>query len=144
MPLHPSYKNSQDKQIDLQVFVYTRPNLRADDMFVYIGTNIIQNIFEDLKVDENTKFIKLFYPERWTNLLEQRALLSRIPLLYPNIEKVEITTHSVYIIQCTQACQIGICDKSSDYPETGNSYTNLKHRFCPPLSESKELTILGG
>lgn len=142
MPYHQSYKNSKGEQIDLQVFVYTRPNLRNDDMFVYVGTNIIQNIFEDLKVDKDTKFIRLFYPERWTNILEQRVLLFRIPLLYPNIEKIEVTTHSVYIIQCTQACQIGICDKSDEYPEGEGNYKDIKYRFCPPFIENKGLTIL--
>jgi hypothetical protein len=132
MPFDSEYKNKQGKEIDLLVKIYTRPNLRGDEYYSYIGRNVIDNIFENLQVDEKTKEIQIYYPERWCNILEQRALLSRIPLLYPNIEKVTITTHSVYIIQCTERTQCGIYDDATQYPECEADSVDINVRYCPP------------
>lgn len=142
MPFHPSYKNKQGKQVDLTVAVYTRPNLRDNEMFAYVGMPILKNIFDVCAVDSKTKTVNLYYPERWTNILEQRALLERIIVLYPNIEKVDITTHSVYIIQCTQACQVGICDDATKYPE--KDYNDPTVRFCPTVKYNGSLMMVGG
>ena len=141
MPFTPSYKNSKGKEIDLHVLVFTRPNLRDDGMMTHVGYGIIENLFEHGKVDEETTSIGLVYPERWTNILEQRAILERIQVLYPNIEKVRITTHSVYIIQCTHNGCVGICDDASLYPE--KNYSNPKVRYCPPNKGSSGLMVLG-
>ena len=47
MPYHPEYKNAKGKEIDLQVLVYTRPNLRDNEMLAYIGIGFLKNIFDD-------------------------------------------------------------------------------------------------
>jgi hypothetical protein len=142
MPFHPSYRNIKGKEIDLHVLVYTRPNLRDDGMFTHMGYNQLENIFDIGRVDKKLKEMNIIYPERWTNILEQKALLERIPILYPNIEKVTITTHSVYIIQCTQAAQVGICDDASKYPE--KNYKDIEQRFCPQQNPDTGLTVLHG
>ena len=129
MPFHAEYKNSKGNAVDVHVLVFTRPNLRDDDMFTHIGFGVLENLFDLGKVDFGTTSITLMYPERWTNILEQRAIMDRIFVLYPNIEKLRITTHSVYIIQCTHNGCIGICDTASDYPE--KDYKNPDVRYCP-------------
>lgn len=122
------------------VYVFTRPNLRSDDMLVYIGQGICRNCFDDQKIDESTKSVQIEYPERWCNILELRQLVKRILDFYPNIEKITITTHSVYIIQCTQASQIGIRDKNSDYPE---KEVSPQTRYCPLPHQQQGLQVFG-
>jgi hypothetical protein len=141
MPFHPSIKNSHDKEVDLLVQVYTRPNLRSDDMLVYIGQSVCRNCFDDLEVDQKTTKIAIEYPERWCNILELRQLVKRILDYYPNVENITIKTHSVYIIQCTQAAQIRIYDKSGDYPE---NEVSSKTRYCPHPHQQQGLQIFGG
>jgi hypothetical protein len=142
MSFHPEYKNKKEEQIDLQVLVFTRPNLRGSEteMLMYMGKTHLDNIFDKCQVDEKTTSLHFEYPERWTNIIEQRALLERIPLLYPNIKKVTIKTHSVYIIQCTHSKQVGICDDASKYPE--KDYKDLSIRYCPLPSETKGLYVM--
>ena len=135
MSFHKSYINSKNVEIDLLVLVWTRPNLRGSltEMTMYRGKHILDNLFDNLLVDSVTKNIYIEYPERWTNIIEQRAILSRIPILYPNIETVEIKTHSVYIIQCTHSGQARICDMAGEYPE--RDYKDLTVRFSPVPDE---------
>lgn len=140
MAFHDSLKNSKKEEIDLMVYVFTRPNLRSDDMMTHIGYGFIENCFDGLKVDSKTESMHLEYPERWCNILEQRQLVKRIVDFYPNIKKVTMKTHSVYIIQCTQACQVGICDKNGDYPEREQSQQT---RYCPLPHQQEGLQIFG-
>lgn len=123
------------EQYDLTVRVFTRPNLREGEgeMMMYMGKGVLDNIFDICKVDEKTTSIHFEYPERWANILELRALVYRIPILYPNIKKVTIVTHSVYIIQCVQSEHIRVYDNPSEYPDGG--YSDLTVRYCP-LPES--------
>jgi hypothetical protein len=111
-------------------------------MFAYVGMPILANLFDACKVDEKTKTVNLYYPERWANILEQRALLERIVALYPNIEKVDITTHSVYIIQCTHNGCLLVYNDPSKYPE--KNYNDPKTRYCPPVKYDGSLMVLGG
>ena len=144
MPIYSQYKNLQGKEVDLEVMVYTRPNLRGslDEMLMYQGRNNLDNLFEGLKIDKSKKRLYFEYPERWLNILEQRALLDRIFILYPNIEKVVIKTHSVYIIQCTYKEHIRIYDDPTKYPE--QNYKDLSIRYSPLPSEIKGLTVFNG
>jgi len=142
MPFNPLYKNSKGKEIDLHVLVYTRPNLRDDGMLTHIGYNFIENLFDECEVKKGVKEMSILYPERWSNILEQRAILERIVALYPDIEKVRITTHSVYIIQCTHSGQVGICDDASKYPE--KNYGDITVRYCPKQQDGGGLMILHG
>lgn len=66
---------------------------------------------------EKIESIHLEYPERWCNILEQRALMGRLFKYYPNIKLLTITTHSVYIIQCVYSQHIGIYDNYKDFPD---------------------------
>ena len=144
MPKTHHYKNCKGEEIDLQVLVYTRPNLRGslDEMLMYQGKTCLDNIFDKLKIDEETTKVHLEYPERWTNILEQRTLFYKISFFYPNIQKLTIKTHSVYIIQCIQNDYIGICDDHSKFPQ--ENYTDPQSRYCPFPNEMNGLMVFHG
>lgn len=136
------YLNSNGEPYDFLLYVYTRPNLRdyENQMKMCMGQHIIYNLFDTLKVDGETKSFHIEYPERWTNILELRALPERIPKLYPNIERVSITTHSVYIIQCVHKEHIAIMDNPDDYPE--KNVADITTRCCPSRQDCKGLYVV--
>jgi hypothetical protein len=136
-----NYINGKGEQYDLHVKVYTRPNLRGSEteMLMYMGKQILNNLFDIREVDEHTTSFHLEYPERWANIVELRALITRIPILYPNIQRVTITTHSVYIIQCVNREHIGIYDDPSKYPE--ENYPDLSVRYSPGPSQMEGLYV---
>lgn len=141
MPYHESYKNKSGKMIDLKVIVYTRPNLRGGEteMMMYMGKTYLDNIFDECKISERETSLHFEWPERWTNICEQRALLTRIPLVYPNVKTVTIKTHSVYIIQCTHREQIGIVDDPTKFPE--HKYDDLTVKYAPSPSQMNGLMV---
>lgn len=132
------FSDERSKEI-LNVLTFTRPNLRDDEMFAYIGQSFLSELFDSEKDLTDTKEIQLLYPERWLNILEQRALLEAISQRCPNVEKITITTHSVYIMQCTPNGCLFVCDKASDYPET--KYVPGV-RYCPPIKLDTGLNVL--
>lgn len=117
----------------LEVRVFTRPNLRDDEMISYVGQNLLRDLFDypDKDLSQMTD-ITLIYPERWLNILEQRVLLEALKDRCPNAEKIVIVTHSVYIIQCTPNGCCFVCDTASNYPDQG--YTRGQ-RYCPEEKE---------
>ena len=123
----------------LKVLTYTRPNLRDDEMFAYVGQLLLSELFDSDKDLTDTKQIQLLYPERWLNILEQRALFEAIKVRCPNVESIKITTHSVYIMQCTPNGCLFLCDKASDYPETKYA---PGVRYCPPIKPDTGLNVL--
>lgn len=136
-------QNKNGVEIDLKVYIYTRPNLRdGNDFTLFVGRNICDNCFDTMKIDEKTTTIVLRYPERWLNILEQRCIFERIKEYYPNIKKLEIITHSVYIIQCTPNGYAVICDESSDYPD--GQYGDHTKRLSPLPNEENGLMVFGG
>ena len=116
----------------LRVFITTRPNLRHDEMFTHIGYGILDDLFDnqDKNLSGLTE-IDLQYPERWLNILEQRSLFDVVKIRCPNIQKIDILTHSVYIIQCTPRECCYIIDDANLYPE--NQYS-LDVRYSPKSS----------
>ena len=135
------YINGKGEHYDFHVKVYTRPNLRGSEteMLMYMGKHILDNLFDIRKVDEHTTSFHLEYPERWANLPELRAIVTRIPILYPNIQSVTITTHSVYIIQCVHKKHISVYDDPSKYPE--ENYSDLSNRYSPEPSMMNGLYV---
>ncbi len=146
MPKSPKYLNSLGEEIDLTVKVFTRPNLRGynEEMLAYVGITSLKNIFDELIIDDKKQELCFVYPERWTNIIEQRALLTRIQLIYPAIKTVDITTHSVYIVQCTNREYIRIYDDPGYYPEEFGGYENINVRYSPNPSVSEGLMVLKG
>ena len=87
---------------ELKVYVFTRPNMRDEglNMETYLGDRVLRACFDTMTpfADES---LFLSFPERRTNLVEQRALLGRLARYGTNLKKVTIKTHSVFIIQTT-------------------------------------------
>lgn len=139
MPKTNHYKNSHGQEIDFTLYVRTRPNLRGslDEMFMYRGKSILETMFDKCAVDQNVTEFDMYYPERWANILELRAIPERMLVCFPNLKKVTITTHSVYIIQCTHSKNILVDRDAEKYPE--NSYGDLNVRYCDPPNGMKGL-----
>ncbi len=136
-----NYINSKGEQIDFQVDVYTRPNLRDETgaMLAYVGKNILEIMFDQCKIDKTITSFSLEYPERWANILEQRAIPDRMMVCFPNLKKAYIKTHSVYIIQCVHNGHILVYHPKEEYEE--KEYKNLKVRYCPSPDEFKGLWV---
>jgi hypothetical protein len=118
----------------LTVYVYQRPNLRNDEYTLYMGKFFITQLFDAPSVDlSGTEKIELQFPERWCNILEQRALYDAILYRCPNIQEIIIHTHSVYIIQCTKKQNVFIVQYSNVQTYNEVPY-GLDVRYCP-LSE---------
>ena len=132
MPTHPEYVNANGTPIDLTVKVWTRPNLRegVHEMRLYMGKAFLDNIFDKKIVDQNVTKVWAYYPETWCNIPELQSLVEWIPKFYPNVTKIDIETHSVYIIQTVRASQIGIYDKHSDFPQ--EPHDHMRHLAPAP------------
>mgnify|MGYP006279484983 CR=1 FL=1 len=121
----------------IEVFVYTRPNLRtySVEMEMYMGTNVLRGLFDDMVMMPEVKRVFLSFPERWLNILEQRALLHRIEHFCPNCESVTIKTHSVYIVQVCKSENVFIIKPVEDIDETSDCTV----RMCTEENEGNLL-----
>lgn len=96
--------------MDIKVWAYQRPNMFAvnDNTFNMIGYGALKRLFAgevDFKVPEGSS-LQLFYPERFLNVIEERQIVSRAEKA--GYESLEITTHSVYILQTVSSENIKI------------------------------------
>lgn len=87
----------------ISVYVYRRPNMRDEglEMEMYLGMDFLRTLFDKMEVREDITSVKLSFPERWLNVVEQRSIYDRAVKYCPNLKELIIKTHSVYIIQCT-------------------------------------------
>lgn len=85
--------------VKLTVVVFNRPNMFEvqDSYFNMCGYHSLKALFTNPNFRDAHKDLTLYYPERFLNVIEQRALLTRIRA--QEYEEVLIVTHSVYIIQ---------------------------------------------
>ena len=102
-------------QKNIEVIVYRRPNMFAvnENMYNLMSINELEKFFTVPDYRGAGAEVMWFYPERFLNIPEQRALIDR--LLKSNHEKVRIITHSVYIIQCSS--NVKIADIGEDLSE---------------------------
>lgn len=137
------YEKFKTGECELIVYTYTRPNLRSYfiEMESYMGRGVLDNCFDKFKIDEETTNVFFSFPERWLNILEQRCLYDRLDKYYPNLKKITIKTHSVYIIQCTQASYIRIVDDPFLVPE-GKGLDKLYIENVGDIFSENGLTIL--
>ena len=146
MAVSEHYINKRGEQIDFTVYVYTRPNLRSsmDEFFMYQGQRQLEQMFDEGVIDDTVDTIHFEYPERWCNIIELRAIPERMMECFPNLKKVTIKTHSVYIIQCVHRQHIGICDIENRelYKDVG--YKDPSVKYCPMPEEFKGLMVFGG
>jgi hypothetical protein len=121
------------KKAGVQVILTTRPNLRSDnlEMEMYSGRNVLDACFDTFEILPKVTSLYLSYPERWLNILEQRALFDRLSHYCPNLTQCVIKTHSVYIVQCVHNWCVSIVDDPSLVPEVTGTAVNqplyIKH-----------------
>ena len=105
---------------EIMVYVQRRPHMRDHNLeyLCQFGTGVLRQIFDEERIDNNVKELQLFFPERYMNIVEERSLYDRLMHFCPNLQKLTITTQSVYIMQCTPAESIRIL-ASKDEQENG-------------------------
>lgn len=88
--------------------VFRRPNMFVvnENMYHMIGYGELKNLFTIEGYKSSSKTLTLYYPERFLNIIEERALLARCEAA--GYETVNITTQSVYIIQHCRRSDIGV------------------------------------
>lgn len=114
---------------ELQVLLYSRAHLRDDNlnMEMYVGLRVLEGLFDRMEEQPDVTDLFLSFPERFLNILEQRALYRRLERYCPNLKSVQIKTHSVYIIQCTANTCCGIVDSAVgiDEKDEGKLYVDV-------------------
>jgi hypothetical protein len=124
----------------LIVHTVTRPNLRDDEFFVFVGQQFLRDLFDGDGDMSSYVNVTLQCPERWLNILEQRALLMAVQVRCPKLQKLHIVTHSVYILQCSPNGTVFVIDDPSEYPEIPYK---KGVRYSPPENPSSgQLSIL--
>ena len=122
-----------DRNIELEVYVYRRPNLRDDSLEyeLYMGQNVLRAIFDEMRECPEITELFLSFPENRLNIIEQRLLFPRLGQYCPNLKKVTIKTHSVYIIQCTpnSCCLIVQGDNDGCQEIDANGKTDLTNKM---------------
>jgi len=85
---------------NLEIIVFRRPNMFYvnHNMFNQAGVGELEKLFTIENYECSPQALQLFYPERFLNVVEQRALLTRIKNA-KNYTKISITTSSPFIIQ---------------------------------------------
>lgn len=110
--------------MELNVFVYRRPNMFIVNQNLYnmIGLGELENLFtiEDYKTKD--KELRLYFPERFLNILEKRALIERIRKA--GYEKATIITHCEHILTTVHHKNILII---ADEPIAENSQFKLSN-----------------
>lgn len=98
--------------MNIKTLIYRRPHMRSQRLMMleYVGKHILDNCFDIMQISSQNSPIILVFPERWLNVIEERALIPRLEYYYPNVTEVTIHTHSVYIIQCIDSkCSSIVC-----------------------------------
>ena len=99
-----------DFPFEITVYVQQRPHMRDENLEyeMYVGKSILQQVFDEERVDTSVVSATFIYPERWMNIVEERSLYDRLAKYCPNLKTVTIVTQSVYILQCTAGNSIKI------------------------------------
>jgi hypothetical protein len=92
---------------DIEVLVYRRPDMFSvnDNLYNMVGLGELKKLFRIENYVCEKQALELFYPERFLNIVEQRALLTRI-VNAKNYTECRITTQSPFIIQCSTNVRI--------------------------------------
>jgi hypothetical protein len=82
-----------------------------------VGTGELKKLFTIENYICEKQCLELYYPERFLNILEQRALIKRMENAQ-NYSEVRIITSSPYIIQCVSSKNLKIANvKDEDLSE---------------------------
>ena len=84
--------------MNVTIYVYRRPNMFNvnESMFHMLGYEELKLLFTQPGVKVDYRKLRLYYPERFLNILEQRALLRRLE--HAGYEDVVITTGNEHIL----------------------------------------------
>ncbi len=85
---------------DIKVIVFRRPNMFKvnENMFNMVGVGELEKLFTIENYECQPQELALYYPERFLNIVEKRALIERI-INAKNYAKCQIITSDVIIIQ---------------------------------------------
>ena len=116
------------KQENLTVYVLRRPNMFiVNEMLTnQIGLGELKKIMhiEDYEPRKDQD-LYLYFPERFLNIIEQRALMIRLEKI-KQYKTITIVTQSVYIMQCTNRENLFIIqDESLSIDELGKGKLSL-------------------
>ena len=111
------------KNEDIEIIVYRRPNLFSvnNNMFNLMGITELERFFTIPDYKGGGETWVLYYPERFLNIVEQRALIQRLEK--SDYKKVQIITNSVFIIQCSKNVKIAELNENLDENQFQLSYT---------------------
>jgi hypothetical protein len=130
---------------EIIVYGYTRPNF-LDDSFEfesYMGCAQLRNMYLPKgKIDTKTDSIFLSFPERWLNIVQERCIYEKIKYFYPNVKKVTIKTHSVYIMQCTPSDCMQIVDVPTPEFDNANPEAILYNEMVGNLFNLDRLNVV--
>lgn len=104
----------------IKLLVQRRPHMRDDnlEMVMHMGTRVLRQIFDEMRVDETVERLTMYFPERWMNIVEERSLWDRLAKYCPKLKSVEIMTQSVYLIQMTRAENVLIVSSEDEVART--------------------------
>jgi hypothetical protein len=137
----------KDKEINLKVYIYTRPHLRDAglEFELQMGRGVLESMFDKMEVRPDVKTLFLSFPENHLNILEQRVLYARCEVYLPNLKALTIKTHSVYIIQCSPNHCCHIVDDPSTIREAAyenDQTTKLYHPMTGNVVDVSKLNVL--
>ena len=92
--------------MEIKVTVFKRPNMFKvqDNTLNMIGYNHLEELYSNPEYIVKGGTLRLFFPERFLNILEQRVLIERAEKA--GFEQLEVITHSAYILQTVKAQNI--------------------------------------
>lgn len=115
---------------DIEVIVFRSPNLFAvnDSFYSQLGYSELEGLFTIEEYRGKYKNPVFFYPERFLNIFEQRALVNRI--LKAGYEACRIITHSPIIMQnCTNVKVHEVEGETMSEDVFKLSYTDIGEQF---------------
>lgn len=105
----------------IEIVVFTRPNMFNvhTDTLNMLGYGHLEQLYSDPEYKVKGGTLKLSFPERFLNFLEQRVLVQRAE--NAGFDELIMTTHSVYIIQTVQSKYVRIV-QDNKIPEDGGLF----------------------
>lgn len=129
--------------MNLKLHVFKRPDMFKvnENLYNMVGYEELKNLFLIEGYKTTHKSITLYYPERFLNVLQERALTKRLE--DSGFENVDIVTHSVYIIQTVDNNNIWIYNNDDNYEIKEGETFKLASAGYYGLPGDSKLGVLG-